>query len=307
MPAIALQIRPLLMLVDESGRLRAPAPGAPNEVGVLGALIVPAYPHDLGELRDMVRRLKKGVLGNPDSPEVVKAGMCGEGDLRVLAASIKHQYDWLLAFTSTTYSAADAEKFRDTIRDLGKGLSNAQEAKPNAAGHPGGLNHELVATALRRVEAAYERLAERDPVYAVLLFRLLVDATERLRADGILPLFEAHLDERPRAEGEAVNILARFAVYTQYPEVYSKRIGELVGLEPTRGFTGHFTSDDVQAGLIVADILAGAKSRVLRGDDPDGRWGRFMGAVQLKPGERSLLPPVFRLPGRILHDVPRLG
>jgi hypothetical protein len=85
------------------------------------------------------------------------------------------------------------------------------------------------------------------------------------------------------------------------------RLGELLGLEATRGFHGQFTTDHVQGGLIVADILAGAKSRVLRRDDPDGRWGRFLDALQLKPGERSLLPPVFRVPGRILHDVPRLG
>jgi hypothetical protein len=302
---VALQVRPLLMLVDESGRLRAPSPGASDEVGVLAAVLVPAYRQDLAQLNDIVRELKRRVLGNSDSPDVVKARMCEDADLRFLATSIRHQYDWLLVTTGATYSANDAAEFAATIRDLGKGLSAADEGKPGAV-NPDGLDPSLVAQTLREVELAYEALAERDPVFAALLFRLLVEITEHTRRSGLLPLIDARMDHRPIEEG-AVNTLARFTVFTQYREFYARRLGEMLGLRPTAGFSARFTTDHVQSGLILADILAGARSRVLRGDDPDGRWARFLDGLHPKPGERSLLPPIFRVPGRVVPDVPLLG
>ena len=126
-----------------------------------------------------------------------------------------------------------------------------------------------------------ENARDKFPVYTAVLFSLYQLIAQWFRKEMILPVVRAFLDEKlPKAHRELHNFLGRLAFYTEFPEHYAGRLGEILGTDPSRGFCGTVSTDDEIDGLVIADAVAYVVGMVERGQDPDGRFHRILDSMK---------------------------
>lgn len=127
------------------------------------------------------------------------------------------------------------------------------------------------------LEEQYRAEVQRSPLYVWMLANIYDQTAKWFRQKSIRPRLTVYLDEKiPRKSRDLLQFLGRQFIYKTFPEVYlGKRVLELFGgVSPD--FNCSVRSDAEVDGLILADIIANAASRVERGDDPDGSFKRLL-------------------------------
>jgi hypothetical protein len=252
------RIEPGLLYVDESGLLQAPQ-GRPSEIGTLGGLLMPDHRREHEALASLLRDIRKNMFGDANSRREIKAKKLGPGNYKLIADVVRQR--WVVGYPSLAYTTPDLEDLRQTFKVLleGEGLGRERLGPVKAM--------DLRLDFLTR---QFEKDSVTFPVYMALLFKLYRDIAQWFRKNQILPKLTVWLDDKiPRAHTELLEFLGRFSIYTEFPEVFSNRLGELLGVDPSPFFTCRVGSDADLDGLVVADAIAYAARRVARGKYKD--------------------------------------
>ena len=251
-----------MLFVDESGQLQAPWQQGQPEFGVVAGLIVPDRDEDRTALRELVRQLRLRVFGNPDDPRDIKARMLKESDYDLIAREVRNR--WVFGHPIIEITSEDLADLNRTFSSLPIDILSSQMGPLD--------QYDLRLSSLIR---QYERALSSHTIYLALLFRLYRETARWFRKNSIQPLLRTWLDDKlPRQDRELLNFLGRFAIYSEFPEIYGERLSEVLGLAPSMDFECSVSSDRETDGLVIADAIAYATSRVARDDDPGGRYKR---------------------------------
>jgi hypothetical protein len=256
------KIEQAVIYFDESGQLRA----RPGQVGVVANLCVPANGVQLRALRDLVATIKQRVLSRANPPKRVKAKHLTEEDYALVADAIRER--WVFGHLALTVEETTQARFRETWAFARQTWSE----KRRELGSLAEMDLRLDMT-----ERQFDAVSEREALYLALLFSLLRSAAQWFHDNKILPVVRAYLDEKlPRTSTELLGYMLRLPFFTTFPEVFEGRLGELMGAVPTPGYACEVSTDDEQDGLVIADAIAYAASRVARKDDPNGMYLRVL-------------------------------
>jgi hypothetical protein len=127
------------------------------------------------------------------------------------------------------------------------------------------------------LERQYRDEVRRNPLYMWMLANIYDQTAKWFREKKIRPRLTAYLDDKiPRESRDLLQFLGRRFIYMAFPEVCrGERLFELFG-GASPDFNCSVRSDAEVDGLILADIVPNAASRVERGGDPDGSFRRLL-------------------------------
>jgi hypothetical protein len=260
-----------LLFIDESGQLQAPWDGRPHEIGVVAGLLMPDTQRDRDAIAHLVSQLRQRVFGTPDCREDIKAKMLDSAAYGLIAREIRER--WVVGYPSLEITQQAVNDLKSTFDVLESTVGESRRKLGN------GKALDIRLDFLRR---QYSTAVEQHPIYMSLLFSLYRDTARWFRKNGILPGLTVWLDDKlRRADKELHNFFGRFATWTEYPEVFGKRLGALLGIDPSADFTCNVSSDSEQDGLVIADAIAFAVSMVRRGEDHDGMYQRAMDIMNI--------------------------
>lgn len=255
-----------ILFVDESGQLQAPWDGRPFEFGALGGLSIPDHQVHHEALTQLLRKIRRRLFGDPDSKGEIKAQMLDMDIYDLVAREVRER--WILVNPTLPITLETPLEFQRAFEHL------LQAGNLNREKLHGDKNLDLRLDFLVR---QYREALERYPVYMALLFHLYRETARWFRKNGILPQLKVWLDDKlPRTSQELADFWGRFAIYTEYPEVYGRRLGEVLGVDPSPDFTCQVSSDSEVDGLVIADAIAYATGKVARNDDPGGLYRRAL-------------------------------
>lgn len=256
---------------DESGRFLSPTLGQHDEQCVIGFLVVSDSPEE----RDAVARLAADMRTRHEAhhggARYDASGLDGP-DLEAIADVLRsHQQEWKLGHVQLPLTPEDPATFREMmqayttlLRDKARDLDGAGtlDVRPHFSA------------------ARIDALSNANRAYLTLWFTALRQTFVAFRAWGILPIMRAVIDRRPGMQHEDVlNVVGRMAQSATFPEVYGGRLGELLGVRRTVGFEAKIRGDEGTPGLLVADLIAHARGRVARKQDPS-MYGRFLARME---------------------------
>lgn len=146
-----------------------------------------------------------------------------------------------------------------------------------------------------RVKALQDQLRrakKKQPTYLAMLFMLLTTHAAWFRQKNFFPRVEVVLDEGKlrKQDKELLNFVVAVAFFGAFPETlpdWPRRVA--LGLET--GFSCRTGSDLLDPGLVLADAVAYAASRVERGED----------------GGRQLFDVIIKMGGQPVSDAERFG
>ncbi len=110
-----LRVEKGVFFVDESGQLRAPRDGQP-EIGVIASLVIPDTEEHHRALGQLVRELRRRVLGDPDSNRTLKAKLIDRESYCLLASEIRKR--WVYGHKTLAIQDDTPDGFRTAFRTL---------------------------------------------------------------------------------------------------------------------------------------------------------------------------------------------
>jgi hypothetical protein len=261
------RIEPAWIFVDESGQLRA----REGEVGVIANVGLPANDVQRRALHDLVTTIRGRVAARPDPPKRVKAKHLTDDDYGLIADAIRER--WVFGHLALPVEATTEAQLRKTWEFARHAWS--EKRKDLRAFNQMDLTLDFT-------ERQFDAASDQEAIYLALLFSLFRSSAQWFHGNGILPVVRAYLDEKlPRTSTELVNFMLRLPFFTTFPKVFENRLGELMGVVPSR-YECEVSTDDEQEGLVVADAIAYAASRVARKDDPTGMYQRALDRMSVE-------------------------
>ena len=261
------RLEPGLLYVDESGQLHPPRKEGEKEFGVVAGVLAPDSKEQLDALRSLVRELRRRLFGDPEALQDLNGEFLGVEEYDLIAREVRER--WVLGYPTLEITNEVVDDFRATFDSFFSGPEDL-------------LRRNLGPTdrrdlRLNFLERQYREAIQKHPTYMALLFKFYRDSARWFRKNGILPRLKVWLDDKiPRGDKELVDFFGRFAFYTEFPEIYSKRLGEVVGLDASPDFNCWVSSDREIDGLVIADAIAYAAGVVARGADVDGVYKRAL-------------------------------
>lgn len=259
--------KPGVLYLDESGQMTA-NPKAPDAIDpqVIGGVMIPDTENDRTILRVLVSDLRRRVHGSELATKTIKAKHLTSEDRRFVADSFPA--DWIVSTRVAAVNAKAVADARAALLEYGDGAITSVKAAVAQFGVDVGP-----------LEAQFRTEVQRNPIYVWLLANVYWHVAKWFRPKSIRPRLTVYLDDKiPREYHALLQFIGRAFIYDEFPEVYrGRRLLELFG--ESQDFNCTVGTDDVIDGLVLADIVANAASRVSRGDDPDGSFARLVTPV----------------------------
>lgn len=166
-----------------------------------------------------------------------------------------------------------------TLRDLIEGVEEMLGGRSAWAWQALGVSQSD--HRVKALQGQLRRARKKQPTYLAMLFMLLTTHAAWFRQRHLFPRVEAVLDEGKlrRQDKALLNFVVAISFYGAFPEAlpdWPRRLA--LGLET--GFSCRMSSDQLEPGLVLADAVAYAASRVQRGEDE----GRRLFDVIIKMG-----------------------
>lgn len=267
-PDRLFQPRPGFLYLDESGRMDADRrrPEA-VEIQVIGGVMIPDSANDRDILRVLVDDLRRRVHGSESCREEIKAKDLSPEDRHFLGRNFPS--DWIVCHRAVRVTVKEVEAVRAGLVKFG--AEHITRFKADLA---------EIGIDIEPLDQEYRDEVRRNPLYLWMLANIYDRTAKWFREKSIRPRLTVYLDDRiPRASRDLLQFLGRRFIYTAFPEIYrGERLFELFG-SVSPDFNCSVRSDAEIDGLILADIIANAASRVERGDDPDGSFKRLLPQV----------------------------
>ncbi len=259
--------RPLraVVYVDESGHAH------PNfsEVNAVAGVAIPADTFDTAALTGFVGDVFERRYGDRSRrSQKLRVSTLNDDELRRLSTLFRTRV-WYL-----TYSSLEPHKPSDnaTWDECWQGMSNAVQAAKRHVRKTNDLSH------LDRLLEAVEEMRIKHPLWSWLIFRVVNDTAKLFRSSGRLPNVEVVIDEHgghSPPQREYLRFLTRFCFATQFHEHYANRLSAVLGIVDDGQFRCRTSSDGIDDGILIADLIANGCRRLHRGQDRDGRIQRF--------------------------------
>jgi len=264
------QVVPGRVFIDESGQFRRPRPGQPTEVGVVAGFSLPDTERDVQRLVSLVATLRRRVFGSADCREPLKARLLGPEDYELIGREMRN--GWIFGYRAARYTGEELCSIEETLSNLEK----AVEIKRSDLRAARSLDLRL-----DFLQRQCRSAARKHPIYMMLLVNFYLATAGWFRQQNIVPKLRVWIDDRlDRADHEIHGFLGRLGIWTTFPEVYSNRLGSLLGIDADTDFSCSVSSDQEQDGLIIADSIAYAAGMISRGQDESGQHQRALDALR---------------------------
>ena len=228
--------------------------------------MIPDTENDRTTLRVLASELRRRIHGSELATETIKAKHLKSEDRRFVADSFPG--NWIVSARVAAVNAKAVDDARVALWEYGDGaITSVKTAVARL-----GVNVE-------RLEEQFRTEVQRNPIYVWLLATEFWHLAKWFRPKAIRPRLTVYLDRKiPPEFHELLQFIGRAFIYDEFLEVYrGRKLLELFG--DSKDFNCTVGTDDVIDGLILADIIANAASRVARGDDPDGSFARLVTPV----------------------------
>lgn len=264
---------PAMLFIDESGQFRTPQEGEPPEVGVVAGFGLPDTQSHRERLAALVARLRQIVHGADNRGLPIKGRMLTQECWERVGAEMRN--GWFFGHLPMRYGLGDMQPVQGALGAL------ALAVDIKRADLRGGKRLDARLDFLRQQCTS---ATHRHPVYLMLLINFYLKVGQWFRAQGLVPQLRVWLDRKLlTTDRELVGFLGRLGIWTTYPEIYSNRLGGMLGVDPQADMACNVSGDEHHDGLIVADAVAYASGRLSRGDDKDGFFRRALGAMSTSP------------------------
>jgi hypothetical protein len=247
-PVVALRPVPCVAYFDESGHFRPPSFGQPNEACTVGVFVTSDSTSERAAVRDLVNQIRARHAVRHGMGARYDADGLAESDLEVVADVMRaHDEEWKVGYFHLSLTERGGAEFREMMR----ALASAVRTKAGDLRGADALDlRPLVAV------ARIERMSDANMTYLSLWFHALRKTLLQFRDWGILPLMRAVIDRRPGLDDrDVLDLVGRVAHGVIFDEVYGERLGELMGVRPTNGFSASIGGDEGTPGLVVADLI----------------------------------------------------
>jgi hypothetical protein len=263
-PDRLFQPRPCILYLDESGQMSGNRDDPEViEPQVFGGVMIPDTKNDRTILRVLVGNLRRQIHGSELSTRTIKA--------KHLTAEHRHFVadrfppDWIVSTRVAAVNSKAVSDARAALLEYGDRAISSVKAEVAKLGVDVGP-----------LEAQFRVEVKRNPIYVWLLANVYWHVARWFRPKAIRPRLTVYLDDKiPRGYDALLQFIGRAFIYDEFPEVYGgQKLLDLFGA--SKDFNCAVGSDDEIDGLVLADIIANAASRVARGDDPDGSFRRLL-------------------------------